>query len=133
MRLTQVVCLQGKFSELDSTSWTPELQRALNYDRKSALQIDNGKILLVLLIDLNCLCDHLSNDKSILVCSNCIKARLLSQLFLDFGVNYLLECCFVVDDDDDDDDDGDNDDDKLFSRVKISSFRSKAHLVFHWW
>ena len=39
-------CLQGKFSELDSTSWTPELQRALNYDRKSALQIDNGKILL---------------------------------------------------------------------------------------
>ena len=46
-------------------------------------------------------------------------------------MNYLLECCFVVDDDDDDD--GDNDDDKLFSRVKISSFRSKAHLVFHWW
>lgn len=33
---------KGKFSELDSTSWTPELQRALNYDRKSALQIDNG-------------------------------------------------------------------------------------------
>ena len=48
-------------------------------------------------------------------------------------MNYLLECCFVVDDDDDDDDGGDNDDDKLFSRVKISSFRSKAHLVFHWW
>ena len=45
--LTQVVCLQGKFSELDSTSWTPDLQRALNYDRKSALQIDNGKILLM--------------------------------------------------------------------------------------
>ena len=34
---------QGKFSEMDSASWTPELQRALNYDRKSALQIDNGK------------------------------------------------------------------------------------------
>lgn len=29
---------------MDSTSWTPELQRALNYDRKSALQIDNGKL-----------------------------------------------------------------------------------------
>lgn len=28
---------------MDSTNWTPELQRALNYDRKSALQIDNGK------------------------------------------------------------------------------------------
>lgn len=28
---------------MDSASWTPELQRALNYDRKSALQIDNGK------------------------------------------------------------------------------------------
>ncbi|XP_020604869.1 calpain-7-like [Orbicella faveolata] len=33
---------KGKFSEMDSVSWTPELQRALNYDRKSALQIDNG-------------------------------------------------------------------------------------------
>ncbi|XP_027051362.1 calpain-7-like isoform X1 [Pocillopora damicornis] len=33
---------KGKFSEMDSTSWTPELQRALNYDRKSAIQIDNG-------------------------------------------------------------------------------------------
>ena len=29
---------------MDSASWTPELQRALNYDRKSALQIDNGKL-----------------------------------------------------------------------------------------
>ena len=38
-----IVILQGKFSEMDSTSWTPELQRALNYDRKSAIQIDNGK------------------------------------------------------------------------------------------
>ena len=27
---------------MDSVSWTPELQKALNYDRKSALQIDNG-------------------------------------------------------------------------------------------
>ena len=47
-----------------------------------------------------------------------------------------ISCCnvvFVVDDDDDDDDDGDNDDDKLFSRVKTSCFRAKAHLVFHWW
>ena len=46
-----------------------------------------------------------------------------------------ISCCnvvFVVDDDDDDDDDGDNDDDKLFSRVKTSCFRAKAHLVFHW-
>lgn len=33
---------KGKFSELDSINWTPELQRALNYDRKSALQFDNG-------------------------------------------------------------------------------------------
>lgn len=33
---------KGKFSEMDSTGWTPELQRALNYDRKSAVQIDNG-------------------------------------------------------------------------------------------
>ncbi|KAJ7372170.1 calpain 7 [Desmophyllum pertusum] len=33
---------KGMFSEMDSTNWTPELQRALNYDRKSALQIDNG-------------------------------------------------------------------------------------------
>lgn len=38
-----IMILQGKFSEIDSTSWTPELQRALNYDRKSAIQIDNGK------------------------------------------------------------------------------------------
>lgn len=38
-----IMILQGKFSEMDSTSWTPELQRALNYDRKSAIQIDNGK------------------------------------------------------------------------------------------
>ena len=38
---------QGKFSELDSTNWTPELQRALNYDRKSALQFDNGKSLVL--------------------------------------------------------------------------------------
>ena len=40
----ELFCLQGKFSEMDSVSWTPELQRALNYDRKSALQIDNGKL-----------------------------------------------------------------------------------------
>ncbi|XP_031565843.1 calpain-7-like [Actinia tenebrosa] len=33
---------KGKFSERDESSWTPELQRALNYDRKSALQHDNG-------------------------------------------------------------------------------------------
>ncbi|XP_032218240.1 calpain-7 [Nematostella vectensis] len=33
---------KGKFSERDSKSWTPELERALNYDRKSAIQFDNG-------------------------------------------------------------------------------------------
>ena len=35
--------------------------------------------------------------------------------------------------DDDDDGDGDNDDDKSFSRVNISCFGAKAHLVFYWW
>ena len=40
---TNLHSLQGKFSERDTESWTPELQRALNYDRMSALQYDNGQ------------------------------------------------------------------------------------------
>ncbi|CAB4005010.1 calpain-7 isoform X1 [Paramuricea clavata] len=33
---------KGNFSELDTENWTPELQKALNFDRKSAIQVDNG-------------------------------------------------------------------------------------------
>ena len=32
---------QGKFSETD-VSWTPQLERALNYDRDAAQRKDNG-------------------------------------------------------------------------------------------
>ena len=34
---------KGKFCEKDSSSWTPEMQTALNYDPKSAQMFDNGK------------------------------------------------------------------------------------------
>eukprot|EP00794_Sanderia_malayensis_P003097 gene3097-3563_t len=33
---------KGRFSETDTESWTPDLLRALNYDRREALQNDNG-------------------------------------------------------------------------------------------
>ena len=33
---------KGSYSELDTENWTPELQKALNFDRKSAIQVDNG-------------------------------------------------------------------------------------------
>lgn len=36
--------LQGNFSEKDPENWTPELQKALNFDLKSAIRVDNGKI-----------------------------------------------------------------------------------------
>jgi calpain-7 len=41
--------MKGKFSERDEDSWTPELERALNYDRKSALQHDNGIVTALIL------------------------------------------------------------------------------------
>ena len=33
---------KGKFSELDLTHWTKDLQKMLNYDPNSALEFDNG-------------------------------------------------------------------------------------------
>ncbi|XP_041366509.1 calpain-7-like [Gigantopelta aegis] len=43
---------KGRFSENDSTSWTPDLQKALNYDPKSAQMCDNG----VFWIDYDSIC-----------------------------------------------------------------------------
>lgn len=43
---------KGNFSENDTTNWTPEMQKALNYDPKSAQQFDNG----VFWIDYDSLC-----------------------------------------------------------------------------
>ena len=34
---------KGRFSENDLGNWTPELQKELNYDPKSAQTYDNGK------------------------------------------------------------------------------------------
>ncbi|XP_013402737.1 calpain-7-like, partial [Lingula anatina] len=36
------LCWKGNFSERDTTNWTPQLQKALNFDPKSAQMIDNG-------------------------------------------------------------------------------------------
>ena len=33
---------RGNYSELDSRHWTPEMQKALNYDPKCAKNFDNG-------------------------------------------------------------------------------------------
>ena len=33
---------KGNFSENDAMNWTPDLQKLLNYDPKSAQQYDNG-------------------------------------------------------------------------------------------
>ena len=38
------IFFQGYYSATDSENWTPELQKALNFDRKSAIQVDNGKL-----------------------------------------------------------------------------------------
>ena len=35
--------VQGKYSENDTTNWTPELSRTLNYDLTQARQVDNGE------------------------------------------------------------------------------------------
>ncbi|CAC5410761.1 CAPN7 [Mytilus coruscus] len=43
---------KGNFSENDAPNWTPEMQKALNYDPKSAQQFDNG----VFWIDYDSLC-----------------------------------------------------------------------------
>ncbi len=44
---------RGNYSELDSTHWTPEMQKALNYDPKNASNFDNG----VFWIDFDSLCN----------------------------------------------------------------------------
>nr|XP_054767557.1 calpain-7-like [Lytechinus pictus] len=44
---------KGRFSEADTTNWTPELQKALNFDPKNAQEFDNG----VFWIDLASLCN----------------------------------------------------------------------------
>ncbi|XP_071957254.1 calpain-7-like [Antedon mediterranea] len=43
---------KGRFSEFDEEHWTPELQKALNFDPKNAQQFDNG----VFWIDYDSLC-----------------------------------------------------------------------------
>ncbi|XP_041478876.1 calpain-7-like isoform X2 [Lytechinus variegatus] len=44
---------KGRFSEADTKNWTPELQKALNFDPKNAQEFDNG----VFWIDLASLCN----------------------------------------------------------------------------
>ena len=34
---------KGRFSEVDTKSWTPELQKALNFDPANAQEFDNGE------------------------------------------------------------------------------------------
>lgn len=34
---------KGRFSENDLNSWTPDLQKTVNYDPKNAQTFDNGK------------------------------------------------------------------------------------------
>ncbi|XP_071502226.1 calpain-7-like [Diadema antillarum] len=43
---------KGRFSEADTKNWTPELQKALNFDPKNAQEFDNG----VFWIDLESMC-----------------------------------------------------------------------------
>ena len=45
-----VFCLQGRYSETDAESWTPDLLKALNYDRLNAVQNDNGMCLFLQLL-----------------------------------------------------------------------------------
>ncbi len=39
--------MQGNYSEHDQTHWTPELRRALKFDQTQALEVDNGKIIMM--------------------------------------------------------------------------------------
>ena len=34
---------KGRYAETDTTNWTPDLQKELNFDPKDAQQFDNGK------------------------------------------------------------------------------------------
>ncbi|CAF1146025.1 unnamed protein product [Rotaria sordida] len=48
---------KGNFSDFDTRNWTPELIKALNYDPKLQVDVDNG----VFWIDYNSLCHHFEN------------------------------------------------------------------------
>ncbi|CAF1353020.1 unnamed protein product [Adineta steineri] len=48
---------KGNFSDFDTRNWTPELVKALNYDPKLQVDVDNG----VFWIDYNSLCHHFEN------------------------------------------------------------------------
>ncbi len=48
---------KGNFSDYDTRNWTPELIKALNYDPKLQVDVDNG----VFWIDYNSLCHHFEN------------------------------------------------------------------------
>ncbi len=37
---------KGRYSEKDTVSWTPDLQRALDYNPADAQQFDDGMLLL---------------------------------------------------------------------------------------
>ena len=41
---------KGHYSENDMVHWTPELQKAVNYDPKSAQMVDNGLYTNVLVL-----------------------------------------------------------------------------------
>lgn len=47
---------KGRFCENDVTNWTPELQKALNYDPKSAQTFDNGSFAFLVFIASRIIC-----------------------------------------------------------------------------
>lgn len=89
MICTMYSYMQGNYSEIDQSHWTPELKKALNFDQEKAREVDNGEMQIKHVSTLH-------NMQSCIIICICIYAK-FDPIYIYLIKTYLLLYIFFFD------------------------------------